>query len=333
MKNPAKYVKDPELIKSLETIEDVFGDGSFYTMDYFASDRLDAVLAEDHYALDDFRKLLSKVFITADMKETGFGACCSAFIAKDRKGHVLVGRNFDYSHALFAVMLRTCGPGAMKSLNMANMSFSDLKPGSLTDGTTDISSMVSAPYFLMDGMNEAGLCISVLQLKKAKTAQDSGKRKVITSSMMRAVLDRAKDVEEAEKVFRSYDMQSPIENNDYHFFVADASGRSRVFEYVNDQLNVIDTPLVTNFYLSKSMRRKGGGKERYEVLKSILKYREGVLEKREMMEALRFVSQPSPLKITAKSNTLWSCVYDLTAKEVTVVTGHRYSRPKTYNML
>ena len=331
MNNPARYVKDPQLLKSLDTITDVFGDGSFYTMDYFSGDRLDRILSEDHHSVDDFKVLLAKVFVTEEMNRMDFGACCSAFTAKDKRGHVLVGRNFDFTHPLFGILLRTASPGELRTIGMADMSFSDMKPGSLTDGKTDITTAVTAPYFNMDGMNEAGLFIGVLQLNKATTAQDSGKRKVITTSMIRAVLDRAKTVEEAENIFRSYDMQSPIADKDYHFFTADASGASRVFEYVDNVLNVIDTDLVTNFYLSKGMRKKGGGKERYAVLKELLNYREGRMEKKDMMDALRLVSQPSGSK--GKSDTLWSAVYDLTAKEVTVVTGHRYSKAKTYKIL
>ncbi len=330
MSNPAKYVKDKELIKSLKTLEDVWGDGSFYTMEYSASDRLDRVLAEDHFTVADFEKLLSKIFITADMEGTGFGAGCSAFIAKDKRGHVLVGRNFDFTHPLFSILLRTSSPGELKTIGLTDLGFSNMKPGSLCDGKTDISAAVTAPYFNMDGMNEAGVFIAVLQLRRASTAQDTGKRKVITTSMIRTVLDRARSVKEAEDIFRSYDMQSPIENNDYHFFVADSSGVSKVFEYAHNELNVIETALVTNFFLSKGMRKKGGGKERYAVIESVLDYREGKLKKRDVMEVLRMVSQPSGSK--GKSNTLWSAVYDLTAKEITVVTNHRYSRPKTYKL-
>ena len=330
MKNPAAHIKDKKQLQTLSTLKDVFGDGTLYTMEYTADYRLDTMMKTDHGSFEAFKDVLTKLLIADYKPDMSFGAGCSAFCAKDRRGHVLVGRNFDFRHEEINLMIRTdCGKG-YKAMGMTDPVFFGYGTGSLTDGKTDISSMIVSPYMTLDGVNEKGLFICVLMLANANTSQDTGKTKVFTTSMMRAVLDRAANVEEAEKVFRSYDMSSTFDGSDYHFFVADANGESRVFEYVSNELYVHDMPLVTNFYVTPGMRRKGGGKARYDVLNAILKYREGKMEKAEVMAALRLVQQPAGQY--GPGNTMYSAVYDLTERSVTIVSARRHSKPVSFKL-
>ena len=174
-------------------------------------------------------------------------------------------------------------------------------------------------------MNENGLCICVLQLMVPGTHQDTGKKKSLTTVMIRHVLDKAKDVEEALEIFRSRDMVSSRDSFDYHFLIADKSGRSVVVEYADNEMKVFETDRVTNFLLNDPNGPLQVGRERYDVINGILNYRQGRLEKEEVLEVLKLISQPSGCD-TGRSNTRWSAIYDLTDLTVDIYVDHQYDR-------
>ena len=86
------------------------------------------------------------------------------------------------------------------------------------------------PFASLDGINEKGVSIAVLTLDSLPTRQNSGKPKINTSLAIRLVLDRAASTQEAVDLLGSYDMVA-MAGRDYHFFINDASGDSRVVEY------------------------------------------------------------------------------------------------------
>ncbi len=324
-RNPARYLKDDAQRSSVRSLRDVYRDGSFYTMVNTADYHLDEVLAAGLSSYEDLKEdLRGKLLLTAPLAIDVDGGC-SVFVARNKSGHVLVGRNYDFRHERSVLLLKTQVPGQKKTFGMANARFLDYKPGQLSDGVTDLSAAVLFPLLTVDGMNEDGVFISVLVVPHAGTKQHTGKKPVLSTVAMRAVLDRTKTVSEAVKLFSSYDLQIPGEHRDFHFLVADRTGDSAVLEYHGGTLSVIETNAVTNFYLDPSAGGMGEGKERYEVIRSLLEYRSGILERQDMMDILRLVSQPAGQK--GKSDTLWSAVYDLTEGSMDLVVGHRYQEP------
>ncbi len=136
------------------------------------------------------------------------------------------------------------------------------KRGFFTDNETDLSVAMGFPYILMDGMNEKGFAVGVLHLDGEATWQDSGKKKIATTVAMRYLLDNAVDVEDAISKLQEFDMRcSDRTNGSYHFFMADASGKSAVIEYIYDGEGSLpntfeplrDAKYVTNFYISPKM--------------------------------------------------------------------------------
>ncbi len=330
MANPAKYLIHEDQIRTVQSIRDVYGNGSFYTMEYYADHRLEDILTEGAGTAEEFLAALQKHLIAARLPQPSMGAGCSAFMARNKDGHVLVGRNFDFKHDLVSMLIRTSPEKGFRTLCMSDLAFAEIKPGQFSDGVSDLTPAMMAPYVTMDGINEKGFFISVLQLRNVETHQETGKKKITTSAAIRAALDTAETVQDAVGIFASYDMQTARPGNDFHFFIADAKGDSAVIEYFQGQMNVIKTDHVTNFFLSKGARRKGGGKSRYNVIDAALDYREGNLEKSDIMDILRLISQPSGKK--GQSNTLWSAVYDLTAGELELVIDHRYGDVRHYSL-
>jgi len=98
----------------------------------------------------------------------------------------------------------------MKNLGM--LGFVDaywlgLLKGFYDDGTTDISTLMLAPYLIVDGMNEDGLALSTLALDGMPTDQNEpGKQNIYVSVAMRAMLDSCSTVNQAIDFLKRYNM-------------------------------------------------------------------------------------------------------------------------------
>lgn len=348
--NQAKYISDKgklEMIYSLKEIDEI---GGFYKLDYTADYKLDKVI-DDYQAvsLEELTAFFTKeLFDNAGAKAgLDYGSGCSAFAATTPDGDRLMGRNFDYAHPddIAAVIVRTTPPGKFKSICMVDAYWLDCKRGFFTDDVTDLSVMMGFPYILMDGMNEKGFAVSVLHLDGEATWQDSGKKKIATTVAMRYLLDNATDVEDAIAKLQKFDMRcSDRTNGSYHFFMADASGKSATVEYIYDGDGSLpntfeplrDSRYVTNFYISPKMKgHKYGpeskrGLDRYETLRDTLAKYDNILDEAKAMELLNAASQKkNPEKLT--SNTQWSVVYNLTDRTAKVCTLRNYDDEKTWS--
>ena len=105
---------------------------------------------------------------------------------------------------------------------------------------------VAAPFAPMDGMNEKGLCVAVLMIQDSTAfAQDTGKPDLTTTTAVRLLLDKAADVDEALTLLEQYDLHASA-GMMVHFALADAAGHSVVVEYIDNEMVITETPVVTN---------------------------------------------------------------------------------------
>ena len=117
---------------------------------------------------------------------------------------------------------------------------------------------------------------------------------IITTVMIRAVLDKCATVDEAVEMLKTFDMHASA-NGCYHLQIADADGNSVVVSYVNDEMVVTDKKgdyqCATNFYLHKvPFKYEKQGMDRYEKLVERLTEKKGVLSVDEGMELLHYVN-------------------------------------------
>lgn len=324
--NPAAYVKTAAQEKSVRSIWDI-KDGKMYHMDYQSDYMLDALLDQGCNSSADLIKFLYvNLLNTKPTTKSAFDYGCSAFVAKTPQGDVICGRNFDYRFASAANILldnRPVDGKGVRSLGIASMPFLDDKAyiaGSLSDKKTDISAALAAIYCTMDGMNENGLFIGVLSLNGGGAVQhDPAKKDMVTTGLIRAVLDRAASVDEALNLFRSFNffVDGEVTPKSNHFLIADKTGRSVVLEYMlkddpkNWVMNVIEgQDYVANVYLSPD-QAEGVGQWRFDLLKERLDEKKRVMTEDDAMQLLKDVHQDlNPEEVT--SNTQWSVVYNLT---------------------
>lgn len=279
---------------------------------------LDAVI---DYGISDTETFLQAVLqnglpdLPVNIRIPDFG--CSAFTLKGN--HVLMGRNYDFRFNTSAMLVKCLPENGYRSIAFAAMN--NLDADCPLDDPKQALSALASPFVCLDGINEKGLSVAVLTLDSKPTIQNTGKKGIGTSLVIRLVLDRCRDVEEAARLLSQYDMKATA-GRDYHFYMTDAYGNGVVLEYDCEDprrpLKVIRIRTVTNFFALYKDRVKpnqknsvyGHGKERYDRIENILSnMKPDDSEKETAWEALKSAWQ-MPVSDDITSNTQWSIVFD-----------------------
>lgn len=234
---------------------------------------------------------------------------CSTLKADGENGEILFGRNFDWN-TCDALIVQSTPESGYASISTVNRDFIDqsgVPVGRLPD---NIQALVSL-YAPLDGMNEAGLAVSVNMIQDGATIdQNTDKPDLTTTTAIRLLLNQAADVEEALSLLEQYDMHSSM-GMMVHFAIADSTGRSVVVEYVNNEMVVTETPVVTNFYIAEGEKYGIGTEQshtRYEILTELLSQK-STFTMEDMRDAMSSVSKRN---FGEFESTEWSIVFDLT---------------------
>lgn len=335
---------------------------------------------------------------------------CSTFLTKKKDSEeYLMGRNYDLVHQRnnkdegwerstgLCIVIRCSNPKAKyKSLGTLDGYWMDYKhgqyyEGSLDDNKTDITPMAMAPFIIMDGLNEAGLAVSIMHLatenewteipykepnelteeeKKHKRIlekagetpkvhdttiksgcitlniadkkawkvnknfachqKEVGKETILQPVLLRKMIDFAATVDEAIEIARSYNVKSPMPDNDYHIFVADKSGRSVILEWVNNKLNIVETNHGTNYTMSRE-DRFGYGYDRDEVLvKGLEEHKSGMSEEEATKVLYGAAQDVRAKKFTSISQ--WSLLYNLNQGEMKIRAFMNFDKVYTYRI-
>ena len=311
--HPAKTVMSAEKI-----------DDGIYKITYQNDYKLDKALSSNIKTEQDLLDFVSDTFfIGIPLNANQDYVACSAFLTQDEDGHTLTGRNFDYSETDLLVVYTNPADG-YASIGMAPLASLNI---GITDGIEATSQlgrilMLASPYMCVDGINEKGLMIAVLDLVPPRTRQNTGKPKINTMVAVRMLLDRAATVDEAVRMLEQYDFNA-MSLYAQHFFIADAQGNSTVVEWkLNNQIGeetgfqmkVTDSPVCTNFWLCDG--ETAGKCKRFDTLTQLL------VEKP--------VNTPEDtlhnLEAASVKNTEWSCVYWLSDFSVEVALDNQYDK-------
>lgn len=237
---------------------------------------------------------------------------CSTIAVSSPDGDMLFGRNFDWNNCE-AMVVSSYPENGYASISTVNMDFIKQGAGSGVAGMVlnlDRIRTLVALYAPLDGMNEAGLAVSVnMIMDGAVIAQDTEKPDITTTTAIRLLLNKAADVEEALEMLGQYDMHSSM-GMMVHFALADRSGRSVVVEYVDNEMIITETPVVTNFYFAQG-EKKGVGTaqshERYNILMQSLEEKE-TMDMQGVRDALKSVSKGN---FGEFESTEWSIAFNL----------------------
>jgi predicted choloylglycine hydrolase len=254
--------------------------------------------------------------ITIDVN--GFG--CSTLSSRDEYGNYIFGRNFDWKNCN-AMIVKAVPENGYTSISTVN---TDFIGGVNFENLSDKIRTTIALYAPMDGMNEKGFVVSVNMIQDSATInQTTEKPDITTTTAIRMLLDKASDVEEALELLQQYDMHASM-GYMVHFAMADTDGCSVAVEYINNEITVINTPAVTNFYLAEG-EKQGIGTEQSHTRYNIL------MEKLSQNFSMNMEVVRDALNSVSKGNfgefesTEWSIVFNQSTGEVHYYHRENYS--------
>ena len=230
-------------IAALSSIESVEGNPYLYRMEYKAGYDLDDVIAND---IDENAELLNYVVgrigkglplkikssqVADEDGELATINCTSYQAAKADGDGFWYGRNYDYfkNPTLVTVSHPKKGYASIAVSDMSHFGYS-LEKLPVSFGAK--LNCLAAIYAPVDGVNEKGLCTSIMALPKQASQQDTPKHDVGTTIIMRLWLDRCATVREALDLLETVDVRHDAAvGSGYHYMVADATGDCAVVEF------------------------------------------------------------------------------------------------------
>jgi len=237
---------------------------------------------------------------------------CTTFIAADENGGFVAGRNFDWESCV-TLILRNKPDEGFESISTVNLNFLGFGEGFAPDGIVNKIKALAGIYVPLDGINEKGLMVADLMAgDKEVTDQNTDKPDITTTSAIRVLLNYADSVDKAIEILNKYDMHSDI-GSAHHLFIADKSGKSVDVEWVNNEMIVIETSVLTNHYLSKEKYGTGSdnSKERFNKISEEITKSNGIITETKARDMLESVKASNYVD---DEGTQWSIVYSLSDK-------------------
>ena len=329
-------------IATIRTVKSVGGNPYLYQMEYKAAYDLDDVIEKDvdsnsellDYIMGRIGKGLpikmSSAQVADDSGELATMNCTSFQAAKADGQGFQYGRNYDYFKNPTMVTISRPKKG-YASIAVSDMSHFGYGLEKLPESFIKKASCLAAIYAPVDGINEKGLCTSIMALPKQASRQDTDKHDVGTSIIMRLWLDRCATVQEAIDLASTVDIRHDASvGSGYHYMVADANGNCAVIEFDKDDgwktMIVRKDPsknymLVTNhllspkYYTTEPDPAVGNPHSkswwRYETAGNYLEEHRGILTLEEAQECLALVHWKDLLWDTGTvEDTQFSNVYD-----------------------
>lgn len=301
---------------------------------------LSAVKFDGDYAFDlfleqggagtdqDVFRFISQSLLNANadiqMQAEGFG--CSTISIQNTDGGYLFGRNFDWQNC-DALIVASYPKDGYASISTVNLGFIRQGAGIASSMLTDEILTVAALYAPLDGMNEKGLCVSVNMIEdNATIQQDTNKTDITTTTAIRLLLDKAATTDEALELLRQYDLHASM-NYMVHFAIADSTGKSVAVEYIDNEMVVTDTPILTNFYFADGEKQGIGtsqSRERFDILNDAIS-NHATMNKDEVKDTLDSVSKDN---FNEFESTEWSVIFD--QSDYTATYYHRENYETAY---
>ncbi len=281
----------------------------FYKMTCHYDYKCDEFINADISTIDEFIEwVVNEHFFGLPIEfDTGnFG--CSAFTAATPEGQRLFGRNFDYDETDVLVFYTEPKDG-YASYGVTDLTFFDIGTNGGLDGNSLPAKalMLAAPYATMDGINEAGIGVGILQLDIDELHQDNGKSDLLIFAAIRGILDKCATVDEAIAFLEGYDIHSFLDRS-YHLFITDRTGKSVIVEWTDTETFVVEDTACTNDVMSNNEFYDPQWQcNRYDTIKKWLAEKNGILTADEAMT----VTSDASWEKKGGRGTEWSCVYNL----------------------
>lgn len=323
---------------ALTSLKAVEGFDHVYTVEYDGDYLLDSLIAANIKSdVELVQYLTTNIPSWKLAKESGLpltinvsGAGCSSVTANNAgpAGGKIFGRNFDYTDGS-AMIIHTMPYEGYESVSTSYPMFVTQElfwePKNKVESDAVVLGLIYAP---LDGMNEKGLYISILQLDDETTNQiDPNKNDVTTTVAVRYLLDKAASVDEALQMLGNFNMHNVFDTA-YHYAIADNTGKSVVVEYINNEMKVTETKVVTNHYLTPNSGKPGpkATDTRYETAMAAGDDCNWNMTPAKMRDTLKDVSVGPSANKWGYHRTIWSAVYEPNSNKVTYYFRNDYTK-------
>ena len=308
-------------VRTVASIKQV--DNGLYSMTFYGDLKTDKLLEAD---ISSTGELVEWIIdeqlggLPIEVDEDNFG--CATFSCTNPDGDVLFGRNFDYPDTDTVVIYTDPKDGyasyAVADLTVLGLGGTDIDP----ESPVGRAYMLATPYMCLDGVNEEGLAVGILELEISELHQDNGKPDLLIYCAIRALLDKCANVDEAVALLESYDIHTSLDVS-YHLQIVDKSGRSVVVEWLDGKIVVNELNAATNSVLTPGDHfDEGDPDERLGILNDTLEDRSCVMDEIQARDLLDEVSQ--------EYFTEWSCVYNLNRFEVHIYMDEDYEHDHVF---
>ena len=304
---------------------------ALYYIDYTQDYKFDEFIASGGAAsTQELVQYAYKAFPNINLNLSALGYGCSSFCTQGTDGDTVFGRNFDMDAANSSsyLIVHTAPENGYESFSTVSLKFLGITtPKEPSDST---SPLLLAPYIPLDGINSEGLAICVLQLDFPEIHTDGSYVNMTSTTIIRNVLDNAKNVEEAVDIFRSCNLHT--DGFAYHYMVGDASGNSAVIEFVNNEIVVEYKTEKVQICANSFVTDKGidfyNDTKNTDSLNRMNSIANSVpANSSDLTTEKAFLA----LKSASNSNTRWSIVYNLTKKTMDIAINQKFDKIYSYS--
>jgi penicillin V acylase-like amidase (Ntn superfamily) len=289
----------------LQSLVKVQGTGQFcqdglYLMTHFG-DREDIFQKEN-------KKFINHPYIDETWRH------CSVF-STTTESSVIMGRNWDNQTVGSIIISLYQPPKGYSSISFCRSIDLGFGHKDLEQYTSSIfgSKLLLAPFYAMDGINEHGLTLAVAGLRQTTHRHTDDGQLVFVPFLIHKILDQAKTIEDAVNLvekFIPFDLDKNSLNG--HLIVADASGRSVILEYDQDQWRKMYRDKTWQVLTTKPIYNVSDADLRdqcwrYRSISETLEKTNGNVDWKAGMSILRDVAQ---------KGTTWSVIYSATTKDL-----------------
>ena len=206
--------------------------GDYYFEDYLAQ----GGSKNDRELLDFIMNKMTKGLLNLSINTSKIG--CSSFTAKKSDGQHIFARNYDLYTTNTCIVRVKGNKNRHASISTVDLSFINISPDRNVDNLISKAYCLAAPYAPLDGINDAGVSCGIYMTYQGNgqtviaTDQNTDLPDISPTALIRMILDYADSIDDAVKFAKSYDMHDSA-GTSFHIMVADKSGRSAIFEWVN----------------------------------------------------------------------------------------------------
>ncbi len=260
-----------------------------------------------------------KIVVSKDPLPALPASGCSVISCRNKNRDVIVGRNFEFEDDSFLLLKIKVGPHhhSVVLLDMAYLNLSRKKLKNLS--FINRCRLLFAPYVVEDGMNDKGPTVAEMCTGDTMMHEKGNKPDIFESLLFRVILDYAGSVDEAIEVIKRFNIHFLYCLE--HFMVTDSQGNSAVFEYTNNNMEVIKSS--GNYQIATNHILYGNTQEQNENQCSRYKKAEHFLDS--LKGNLDLKNTTSMMKELSDQRTIWTSIYNLTTGSFFIACKRDYS--------